>query len=325
MPSPRPCASRIVTELGDGPRCVHELVEAPAPPQPLVSQHLRVLRGAGVVRGERRGREIAYSLTDEHIGHIVADAITHARENNDPLIRATVRAQRPARQALNGEALCGPARLRLRQFVTDVFVVAWVYDLGLDGDQAVRPRAQAGGARAEARERRQRHRRQPQATPATRSTACRRVGGAGRHPARTGRPARPGHSPTRAGQQQEIVSNLAIMLSVALIVIAVAGRVRLAAVADPVDPPGRLGTALRGATGGPGPAGAAGAGQPAAAQAGRDPPRSRQPPGARATRSAVERLATLELRSLGLALRRLGDPRPNPAGPTPRSAGLNYG
>jgi hypothetical protein len=32
------------------------------------------------VRGERRGREIAYSLTDEHIGHIVADAIAHARE-----------------------------------------------------------------------------------------------------------------------------------------------------------------------------------------------------------------------------------------------------
>ena len=32
-----------------------------ARPQPLVSQHLRVLRGAGVVRGSRRGREIAYT------------------------------------------------------------------------------------------------------------------------------------------------------------------------------------------------------------------------------------------------------------------------
>jgi DNA-binding transcriptional ArsR family regulator len=75
-----PVRIAIVTELGAGPRCVHELVEAVGAPQPLVSQHLRVLRGAGVVRGERRGREIAYSLTDEHIGHIVADAITHARE-----------------------------------------------------------------------------------------------------------------------------------------------------------------------------------------------------------------------------------------------------
>src|SRR5881227_4174729 len=70
----------IVTELAAGPRCVHELVETLGAPQPLVSQHLRVLRGAGVVRGVRRGREIAYSLTDDHIAHIVADAVSHARE-----------------------------------------------------------------------------------------------------------------------------------------------------------------------------------------------------------------------------------------------------
>jgi len=31
-----------------------------------------VLRGAGVVQGARRGREIVYSLTDDHIAHIVA-------------------------------------------------------------------------------------------------------------------------------------------------------------------------------------------------------------------------------------------------------------
>ena len=75
-----PVRIAIVTELGTAPRCVHELVESTGAPQPLVSQHLRVLRGAGVVRGERRGREITYSLTDEHIAHIVNDAISHARE-----------------------------------------------------------------------------------------------------------------------------------------------------------------------------------------------------------------------------------------------------
>jgi DNA-binding transcriptional ArsR family regulator len=75
-----PLRIAIVTELGGGARCVHELVEAVGAPQPLVSQHLRVLRGAGVVRGARRGREIEYSLTDDHIAHIVADAISHARE-----------------------------------------------------------------------------------------------------------------------------------------------------------------------------------------------------------------------------------------------------
>ena len=75
-----PVRIAIVVELGTGPKCVHDLVESTGAAQPLVSQHLRVLRGAGVVRGARRGREIAYSLTDEHIAHIVTDAITHARE-----------------------------------------------------------------------------------------------------------------------------------------------------------------------------------------------------------------------------------------------------
>jgi DNA-binding transcriptional ArsR family regulator len=70
----------IVTELAAGPRCVHELVDALGAPQPLISQHLRVLRGANVVHGARRGREIAYSLTDDHIARIVADAVSHATE-----------------------------------------------------------------------------------------------------------------------------------------------------------------------------------------------------------------------------------------------------
>jgi ArsR family transcriptional regulator, zinc-responsive transcriptional repressor len=75
-----PLRIAIVTELRTGAKCVHDLVDALAAPQPLVSQHLRVLRSAGVVRGARHGREIEYSLTDEHIAHIVADAVTHARE-----------------------------------------------------------------------------------------------------------------------------------------------------------------------------------------------------------------------------------------------------
>ena len=75
-----PLRIHIVTELAAGPRCVHELVDALGAAQPLVSQHLRVLRGAGVVRGARRGREIAYSLIDEHIARIVADAVSHVRE-----------------------------------------------------------------------------------------------------------------------------------------------------------------------------------------------------------------------------------------------------
>ncbi|CAM3148168.1 ArsR/SmtB family transcription factor [Stackebrandtia soli] len=77
-----PMRIAIVTELASGPKCVHEIVQALEAPQPLISQHLRVLRGARVVAGQRRGREIAYALTDEHIAHIVADAIHHAGETH---------------------------------------------------------------------------------------------------------------------------------------------------------------------------------------------------------------------------------------------------
>ena len=68
----------IVRHLDGGARCVHELVDALGVSQPLVSQHLRVLRAGHVVRAERRGREMAYSLADDHIAHIVHDAVAHA-------------------------------------------------------------------------------------------------------------------------------------------------------------------------------------------------------------------------------------------------------
>ena len=61
-----------------GTRCVHQLVDELGAPQPLVSQHLRVLRGAGLVVGERQQREVHYALTDPHVGTIVRGALEHA-------------------------------------------------------------------------------------------------------------------------------------------------------------------------------------------------------------------------------------------------------
>ncbi len=74
----------IVLELAGGERCVHDLVDALGVAQPLVSQHLRVLRADHLVVGRRRGREVAYSLGDEHIAHIVGDAVVHASERSQP-------------------------------------------------------------------------------------------------------------------------------------------------------------------------------------------------------------------------------------------------
>lgn len=75
-----PIRLAIVSALSAEPRCVHELVDSVGVSQPLVSQHLRVLRGARLVSTERRGKEVVYTLTDEHVSHIVSDAIRHAQE-----------------------------------------------------------------------------------------------------------------------------------------------------------------------------------------------------------------------------------------------------
>lgn len=75
-----PARLAIVAELVEQPRFVHELVERLGVSQPLVSHHLRILRGARLVGVERRGREAVYSLADQHVGHIVADANHHSKE-----------------------------------------------------------------------------------------------------------------------------------------------------------------------------------------------------------------------------------------------------
>nr|WP_025735560.1 metalloregulator ArsR/SmtB family transcription factor [Mycobacterium genavense] len=76
-----PVRIAIVLQLRESQRCVHELVDALGVPQPLVSQHLKILKAAGVVAGERSGREVLYRLADHHLAHIVVDAVDHASED----------------------------------------------------------------------------------------------------------------------------------------------------------------------------------------------------------------------------------------------------
>ena len=76
-----PVRIAIVLQLHVSQRCVHELVDALGVPQPLVSQHLKILKAAGVVAGERSGREVLYRLADHHLAHIVVDAVAHAGED----------------------------------------------------------------------------------------------------------------------------------------------------------------------------------------------------------------------------------------------------
>ena len=68
-----PTRLRILAVLADAKRCVCEIQEAVDVPGNLLSHHLKVLREAGLIEGERRGRWIDYRL----IGNAL-DRLRHA-------------------------------------------------------------------------------------------------------------------------------------------------------------------------------------------------------------------------------------------------------
>ncbi len=57
----------ILHRLADGPCEVSRLAAGIGASQPNVSQHLAVLKAAGIVEAERVGREVRYRLTDPDV------------------------------------------------------------------------------------------------------------------------------------------------------------------------------------------------------------------------------------------------------------------
>lgn len=66
-----------------GPANVKALMLELGVEQSALSHHLRHLRSASLVVGERDGRSVVYRLHDEHVGCIVEDAVQHANEEPD--------------------------------------------------------------------------------------------------------------------------------------------------------------------------------------------------------------------------------------------------
>jgi len=46
----------------------------------LVSHHLRLLRAARLVKAERQGKQVFYTLADEHVRTVIEDMAAHVRE-----------------------------------------------------------------------------------------------------------------------------------------------------------------------------------------------------------------------------------------------------
>jgi DNA-binding transcriptional ArsR family regulator len=71
---------KILATLLAAPACVGDLARGLGMTQSAVSHQLRFLKDARVVRGVKSGKEVTYSLDDDHVGTILTDGFAHAAE-----------------------------------------------------------------------------------------------------------------------------------------------------------------------------------------------------------------------------------------------------
>ena len=71
---------KILSVLFEGERGVQQITEAAGASQSAVSHQLRLLKQARLVRSRRNGRQICYSLADDHVKTILGMAKEHLEE-----------------------------------------------------------------------------------------------------------------------------------------------------------------------------------------------------------------------------------------------------
>ena len=87
-----PTRIRILDALSAGELCVCDIAGLAGISESAVSHQLRLLRGMRLVRPRRAGRQVFYSLDDQHIVELLRLAVTHVQES-----AAEARQPRPVR------------------------------------------------------------------------------------------------------------------------------------------------------------------------------------------------------------------------------------
>lgn len=72
-----PSRMKILLALMEGEMCVYHIAEAVEGNQSNVSHQLRILKDARIIRSRREGKNILYSIADEHIASIVLMSKAH--------------------------------------------------------------------------------------------------------------------------------------------------------------------------------------------------------------------------------------------------------
>lgn len=67
----------IAVFLLDNPSSVNKISESLSLIQPSVSHHLRILKDRKIVKSEKSGKNVIYSIDDDHIAGIIKMGISH--------------------------------------------------------------------------------------------------------------------------------------------------------------------------------------------------------------------------------------------------------
>ena len=77
-----PTRVRILDVLAGGELCVCDLAELVGSSESAVSHQLRLMRGMRLVRPRRAGRQVYYSIDDQHILSLFQQGLRHVTEEN---------------------------------------------------------------------------------------------------------------------------------------------------------------------------------------------------------------------------------------------------
>jgi DNA-binding transcriptional ArsR family regulator len=76
-----PTRLRIVVSCLRTPLAVSDIAERLDLSVSLVSHHLRLLKGARLVRADRQGKQVYYEADDAHVRRMVEDMVVHIAEH----------------------------------------------------------------------------------------------------------------------------------------------------------------------------------------------------------------------------------------------------
>jgi len=75
-----PTRIKILQILFESEMCVCDLASVMNMNQPAISQQLRTLKGANLVKYRKEGKNVIYSISDDHVKQIFDQCLTHIKE-----------------------------------------------------------------------------------------------------------------------------------------------------------------------------------------------------------------------------------------------------